>query len=566
MLAHLSYECPGLHGPGSRMTAIPRPFTSLFLNKPGAVTSEGGSTTSAAQTSQCAPQIYIPLFQRRYCWERAQLEGWWKDVLDGRRDVPQGHNVGKIIFKRLHERVGAHGFDTVGTAKEVLLCIDGQQRITTSQLLIAAFRDAALELARSLKVTSEAASRRAEAFADQLERVMHRDMTEFAAWRARTAAVLAKAGESADWGAVHPAGVSLAFSTLVPSFCDRQAFYEHLTLGRCRHDLLSMGTAAATAAASKVTTTSHGAASIQGQAKAFFDVAIQQYIERFLRVGASDASADRGVIAELERVAGRALSTMIVMFVEIHNEINLAQVFLWLQEKTLFGMGAILWNPTPGIDFHASDMARNLVMSAFMHLPMAEQEQLYRKLWLEPLELRHGGPVAMDKLLKAFTAVQDKEEERAWVAAHSGGTKATSTEDAECMPPPPSRASGDGDIVTAIPTAQEIAAKTVPRGSPRSQSAPDSGLSASGYKRYVGPNEVKVVQGLAAQNKKYTSKDMPPILVYAQFHSWYDLTIKRYTERAAAAGETIDVALFTKDVVVPKLAAFAATWDSEVSA
>ena len=68
-----------------------------------------------------------------------------------------------------------------------------------------------------------------------------------------------------------------------------------------------------------------------------------------------------------------------------------------------------------------------------------------------------------------------------------------------------------------------------------------------------------------AQHMKHASNQMPPILVYAQFHSWYDLTIKRYTERAAAAGETIDVAQYTKDVVVPKLAAFAATWDSEVS-
>ena len=33
---------------------------------------------------------------------------------------------------------------------------------------------------------------------------------------------------------------------------------------------------------------------------------------------------------------------------EILNDVDLAQVFLWFQEKSLFGMGALLHNPNPG--------------------------------------------------------------------------------------------------------------------------------------------------------------------------------------------------------------------------
>ena len=59
----------------------------------------------------------------------------------------------------------------------------------------------------------------------------------------------------------------------------------------------------------------------------------------------------------------QTLDKMGVMYVEIVNEVNMAQVFLWLQEKSLFGEASLLFNPSPGVYFTATDMARNLLLS-----------------------------------------------------------------------------------------------------------------------------------------------------------------------------------------------------------
>ena len=60
-------------------------------------------------------------------------------------------------------------------------------------------------------------------------------------------------------------------------------------------------------------------------------------------------------------------------------------MFLWLQEKTLFGMGALLFNPSPGMDFSAADIVRNLILTSVMDLPIEEQEEFYQRQWLEPI-------------------------------------------------------------------------------------------------------------------------------------------------------------------------------------
>jgi hypothetical protein len=59
-------------------------------------------------------------------------------------------------------------------------------------------------------------------------------------------------------------------------------------------------------------------------------------------------------------------------------DVDLAQAFQWLQEKTLFAAGAILWNPAPGIEFSACDLVRNALISSFLHKSLAEQESAYK--------------------------------------------------------------------------------------------------------------------------------------------------------------------------------------------
>ena len=74
------------------------------------------------------------------------------------------------------------------------------------------------------------------------------------------------------------------------------------------------------------------------------------------------------------------------MYCEPLNAINLGQVFLWMQEKALFGMGALLTNKSPGVHFQAADMVRNAFCATMMHLPLLEQERRYAAAWVAPLE------------------------------------------------------------------------------------------------------------------------------------------------------------------------------------
>ena len=125
-LQHFGGPCPGLHGKGSRQHIRPMTFFELLSNE----------------------QVVIPLFQRAYCWgagttkhyashndksgkEVRLADAWWKDITKAMRTKP--HQVGKIVFTRGHCEAGAE--------RGPLLCIDGQQRCTTTSLVLAALRD-----------------------------------------------------------------------------------------------------------------------------------------------------------------------------------------------------------------------------------------------------------------------------------------------------------------------------------------------------------------------------------------------------------------------------------------
>ena len=72
----------------------------------------------------------VPLFQRRYCWGEEQWEPLWQCVLETarRRSEDQGatHSLKKLLCLK---RPGK------------LVCLDGQQRLTTCCVLLAALRD-----------------------------------------------------------------------------------------------------------------------------------------------------------------------------------------------------------------------------------------------------------------------------------------------------------------------------------------------------------------------------------------------------------------------------------------
>tara|TARA_B110000902_G_scaffold33974_1_gene36144 strand:+ start:2797 stop:4869 length:2073 start_codon:yes stop_codon:yes gene_type:complete len=79
-------------------------------------------------------QFVIPIYQRTYSWQIAQCEKLLKDIIRISKDpsVP-GHFIGSIVYFQ-------EGIHTVSDVPE-LLVIDGQQRLTTVSLMIAAIAE-----------------------------------------------------------------------------------------------------------------------------------------------------------------------------------------------------------------------------------------------------------------------------------------------------------------------------------------------------------------------------------------------------------------------------------------
>ena len=82
------------------------------------------------------------------------------------------------------------------------------------------------------------------------------------------------------------------------------------------------------------------------------------------------------------------LEAVSVVVVQAHDpRLNIAQAFLWLQEKSLLTIEALLYNPAPGIRFRASDLVRNLLLAPSMSLPtLAEQEAIHLRRWVLQVE------------------------------------------------------------------------------------------------------------------------------------------------------------------------------------
>jgi hypothetical protein len=79
-------------------------------------------------------QFVVPIYQRKYSWKDKQCTQLWKDILriGGDKQVDT-HFTGSIVYVEM-------GFFNV-TSQKSLLVIDGQQRLTTCTLLIAALAD-----------------------------------------------------------------------------------------------------------------------------------------------------------------------------------------------------------------------------------------------------------------------------------------------------------------------------------------------------------------------------------------------------------------------------------------
>ncbi|WP_120885063.1 DUF262 and DUF1524 domain-containing protein [Helicobacter pylori] len=77
-------------------------------------------------------QFVIPIYQRLYSWKKEQCEQLWDDIIKtGGNDQIEGHFIGSILYV----------LDGNTHSNNLLLIIDGQQRLTTITLLFIALRD-----------------------------------------------------------------------------------------------------------------------------------------------------------------------------------------------------------------------------------------------------------------------------------------------------------------------------------------------------------------------------------------------------------------------------------------
>src|SRR5213593_1343180 len=82
-----------------------------------------------------SPQFVVPIYQRTYSWTERECRQLWDDIVrTGDDDRISVHFVGSIVY--------IEKADSNVSTWEPLLVIDGQQRLTTVTLLVAALADA----------------------------------------------------------------------------------------------------------------------------------------------------------------------------------------------------------------------------------------------------------------------------------------------------------------------------------------------------------------------------------------------------------------------------------------
>ena len=81
-----------------------------------------------------SPQFVIPIYQRSYSWTEKECRQLWNDILrTGKNNNITGHFIGSIVYVE-------KGIYQI-TSQSPLLVIDGQQRLTTLSLLLAALAE-----------------------------------------------------------------------------------------------------------------------------------------------------------------------------------------------------------------------------------------------------------------------------------------------------------------------------------------------------------------------------------------------------------------------------------------
>ena len=296
-------------------------------------------------------QVVIPLFQRPYCWSEQQLGGWIDNVREGAKILGESGNILEQLADI--DETNSDEFHSVGigrfkTSGDKLLCVDGQQRLTTTSLLVSAV----------IKVLREMEGEGCGSLIEVAEQCLYNNTKQVHK--------LLHVRESFQPSSLQP------FVRLLPSEVDRVPYFCAVT------------------GITLPTSSGYKEDSFVLQTKQFF----LNYLENLL-----SSTPESEKVSLLAGILKSSLLWMRMMKVEVKSSIHLGQWFLWLQEKSLFGFAALLCNNTPGVKFRAGDLVKNLLMSAFIEHPMQIQETLYEDKWIQPIQ-NHVND--LDDFLKTF--------------------------------------------------------------------------------------------------------------------------------------------------------------------
>ena len=90
-------------------------------------------------------QYRVPLFQRQYVWsEETQWEPLWNDIANRAqavRDVSERRRKGQPVRNHFLGAIVTQRLDVFGAQIDAAEVVDGPQRLTTLQVVLAAFRD-----------------------------------------------------------------------------------------------------------------------------------------------------------------------------------------------------------------------------------------------------------------------------------------------------------------------------------------------------------------------------------------------------------------------------------------
>lgn len=209
---------------------------------------------------------------------------------------------------------------------DTLVCLDGQQRVTTSVLLVAAGRDALLRYGQQR--TRDQDDERLQKCVRTVESVLYNDVDAAHRWADDVVARCSTSTTTTTIESAIAVGERLPFCRLVPSHADRKPFFDLIVGGLFPQRTNSMTTA---------TTSTSAAKSIQADTKHYFDAQFARLVEK--------CDTPLAAIETIVRRLTQALGVQFMMINPLGDKVNSAQLYQWLQEKSLLSMGALLYNP-----------------------------------------------------------------------------------------------------------------------------------------------------------------------------------------------------------------------------